>query len=51
VVVQEPVLQDLVGRRVVWVGDDVLNEAELVLAKLNSIPLSLRLSGNQFCLV
>jgi hypothetical protein len=33
VVVQEPVLQDLLGRRGVRVGDDVLDEAERVLAE------------------
>jgi hypothetical protein len=33
VVVQEPVLQDLVGRHGVWVCDDVLDETERVLAE------------------
>jgi hypothetical protein len=44
VVVQEPVLQDFVGHRGVWVGDDVLNEAERVPAeRLDDVEVSMLL--------
>jgi hypothetical protein len=33
VVVEEPVLQDLVGRGGVWVSEHVLDEAERILAQ------------------